>query len=114
MTASGTAGGLVILTSPVARSFAGLLFAAVESPAAVDRSALLSAANGFLDRALLEAAQGDSGDPEGLAAARRMACLAADWAIWGRPEDYRKLASAVDMFGMRTHIIHRLSGVDRT
>jgi hypothetical protein len=81
----------------IARRFSRLIFDALESPATVDRNALLTAASSFLDVAV-------AGDPNGLALARRMAFQAMEWAVCGCPEDYGKLVRASGAFQMHSHI----------
>jgi hypothetical protein len=75
----------------VGRRFSGLVFAAIESPATVDRNALLEAADAFL-----VAAQG--GNPTGLYLGRTMAVCACEWAVWGTAESYVALLRSADMF----------------
>jgi hypothetical protein len=87
--------------SPVARRFSELIFQAMESPEAVNRSDLLTAASNLLD-ALLMAAGGP-----GVPLARRMCCLALDWCCFDRPEDYARLLRAAELFGMHTVIAER-------
>jgi hypothetical protein len=87
------------MTSPedMRREFSRLIFAALESPASVDRNDLLTAASLFLD-----AAQG--GDPTGLRLARHMGYKAMDWCVVGDPRDYRALARAAECFSMCSQI----------
>jgi hypothetical protein len=85
------------VTADIAHRFSRLIFAAVEAPESVDRSALLEAADAFLNAA-------QAGDPDGLAMARTMAARAMDWCVWSTPEYYNALARAVHAFRMYTAV----------
>jgi hypothetical protein len=74
----------------VGRQLSRRLIEALESPATVDRTGLLSAATAFLDVA-------HGADPH-LPLARRMAGAAMQWAVFNRPEDYAKFERASKLF----------------
>jgi hypothetical protein len=75
----------------IGQQFARLIFAALESPATVDRNDLLKAADDFL-RA------GRGVDSDGLSLARRVAFRAIGWVVWDSPETYKALQRAADVF----------------
>jgi hypothetical protein len=77
----------------IGRRFSRLIFAALESPATVDRNALLIAADVFLS-----AAQG--GDPDVLSLARLMAASAMDFSVFSSPEDHANLTALARAFHM--------------
>jgi hypothetical protein len=79
------------------RRFSRLIFAAIESPATVDRNDLLEAADGFLVAA-------EGGNPAGLYLARLMANAAAEWCVFGGPDDYIRFVRAVRCFHLYSQI----------
>ena len=81
----------------VGHRFARLMFAAIESPATVDRSDLLLAASRLLDVGVPD----DS--PTG-SIALTMAHRACDWAASGHARTLSKLKRAVEMFHMAVRI----------
>ncbi|MGO9353501.1 MAG: hypothetical protein ACLP3C_22715 [Mycobacterium sp.] len=83
--------------SDIGHRFARLVFAAIESPATVDRSDLLLAASRLLDVGVPD----DS--PTG-SIALTMAHRACDFAVLGTPDDYRQLKRAVECFHMAVRI----------
>lgn len=94
------------------RRFSRLIFAALESPASVDRNDLLAAASAFLDIAQERSRQGvPSSDPTGLTLARGMAFRACDWCVFGRLDDYAALTRAFGAFRMYLQL--QTSGVDQ-
>jgi hypothetical protein len=72
------------MTDPgdIGRTFAQLIFQALESPATVDRNDLLTGASAFLDAA-------QAGDPDGLRLARHVSYKALDWCVFSAPEHYK-------------------------
>jgi hypothetical protein len=84
------------MTKEIGRQLARSLIAALESPATVDRGALLTAAAAFLDVA-------QCGE-DVLPLARRVASRAMDWAVMGRPEDYKSFTRAAHLFLMSSQI----------
>jgi hypothetical protein len=79
------------------RRFSRLIFAAMESPATVDRNRLLEAADAFLNAAV-------GGNPAGLYLSRLMANAAADWCVFGGPDDYARLSRAVQCFQLYSQL----------
>jgi hypothetical protein len=92
-TTAATLVGPIAVTADIGHQFARAIFAALESPATVDKGELLAAASRFLDRAL-------GGDPNGLELARRMAFRACDWCVLGTHEDHQALIRAARIFAM--------------
>lgn len=87
------------MTSPsdIGRRFSRLVLAAVEDPQTVDRSALLIAADAFLN-----AAQG--GDPVGLTLGRQMAYRTVEWRVLDTPAAYAALCRSVALFHMHVKL----------
>jgi hypothetical protein len=84
--------------SQIGRALSRLLIEALESPATVDRTGLLSAATAFLDVA--------HGADAHLPVARRMAGAAMQWAVFNRPEDYAKFERASAIFIASSQMHH--------